>query len=282
MTTHLSLLPNELDLKYCLEYEKAAVSQSIVLRPAPFDVLSGQGRKNQAHPGNMRYNELLSMGERKFLVSDDRHEKQGIVYNIIREIHAKGRFLVYEPLTKTWHLMKEDDVYAKVSQALRYRRRLMMKLHRSERRILSESISNMGFSQKKHTNGSKIAAALQSSPVTTLETRFIENEGMESSLPETCRSNQDFEFMPLSTGASSDKDWDPVPLESMNRFHFKSSRRMTASAFMAPLEESVEEIFSEPKPFTRLELSHVLEAALTESDQFVGGGSTAYKSVSFF
>lgn len=87
------------------------------------DVLSGQGRANQMHAGNLRYNTLLKDAEGRFIKAMSRKQKQKVVQEVIDEVRSKGNFLRFDQAQKTWYVMSGEDVVAKVAQALRYRRR---------------------------------------------------------------------------------------------------------------------------------------------------------------
>ena len=234
------------DLDY-LKYEDSAAPHSE--DPSRFDVLSGQGRKTQSHPGNIRYAELLSQSERKFLLSDDRHEKQGIVYGIIREIHVKGRFLFYDHLSKSWCLMKDEEVYDKVSQALRYRKRMIMK-SMDNVRSRNTSVCGIGHIFEKQCT--------KSGPLTI---QFQGKLSRSSSRFSLCGTHGFY--------ANTKAEIDPVPLDAIDaccKGYSGSNSSPNSSRFS--LEDSVEEIFSEPRLFTRSELAQVLEAALDESERY--------------
>lgn len=111
--------------------QKEAESQAKKL-PSEFDVLCGQGRRNQAHAGNLRYGNLLSALEPAYLAAASNSEKHRIVRRVIDEIRSTGEFVAYDKKAARWHPVKDDDVVVKVAQALRYRKRLFKNMTKRE------------------------------------------------------------------------------------------------------------------------------------------------------
>ena len=218
------------------------------MQPSRCDVLSGQGRKNHTHPGNIRYCELLDAGERKFLLTDNRLEKQMIVRDIIHEIRSKGEFLVYNPRDKTWRVMNNEDVYAKVSQALRYRKRLVV---------------------KSHPEQSKTSQSAPSLLVAT-ETSQARREIGRTEQQALMRGRVSRHRSPLSNNEIfSPPDLEPTPIEDLAFPIFPRKKHFASRFSPFSLEQNINDIFADPKPFTKQELAQVLEMALNESSQLL-------------
>ena len=197
-------------------------------QPSEFDVLCGQGRRNQAHPGNVRYAYLLSILEPKYLASNSNSEKNRMAWRIIKEIRSRGDFLVYDKQAKRWHPVKDDEVLVKVSQALRYRKRQFKKAR----------------THTKSSHGEDIFKSLGSHRMDC--GRMIPAEPGIFSAEIEPTPLQDMIIQPYVSPCE-------VP-------------RGVSSTCVSPLTQRVFDIFDHSTPFTRQELSDVLTSALNEPE----------------
>lgn len=146
-----------------------------MITPESDDVLSGQGRSNQSHPGNLRYHEILDRAEKEFVKTKCRTKKQKIAQDAIEEVQTKGRFLKFDHVRREWSPLSESEVYAKVSQALRYRRRIVMgqnplkvqAKYPSIEDVLSKRMINkwQGFDSLRRINAIEAFDDLMGSPI---------------------------------------------------------------------------------------------------------------------
>lgn len=99
-----------------------------ISKPERFDVLLGRGQAHKNHPGNRRLNMLVDIRFKEYDASNSRKDKTQITSDIVHQITEcgteKGRFLRLCPLNKVWFEVDEETARLKVSQSLRYERRL--------------------------------------------------------------------------------------------------------------------------------------------------------------
>lgn len=100
-----------------------ADTQEKILVPGKYDVICGRGKLSQNHLGNKRYLSIIAMYKKKYKnVSTTKNEKTRLslhIVSVIRDSTPPGRFLKFNPNSRTWYDV--GDIYAreKVSHALR-------------------------------------------------------------------------------------------------------------------------------------------------------------------
>jgi hypothetical protein len=87
---------------------------------SPYDVLCGRSSESFGHEGNRRFREIVRQHRDMYREATRRSDKNAITRAVIGEIHdIGGRFLRLDARGKRWLTLESDEVYEKVSHALR-------------------------------------------------------------------------------------------------------------------------------------------------------------------
>jgi len=84
------------------------------------DVLSGRGAMTNAHPGNIRYRQLIEDYKPEYAALTSKHKKCAFTVRIMEEIKGYGgRFLTKACVKGPWVVKKPNAARKKISQSLR-------------------------------------------------------------------------------------------------------------------------------------------------------------------
>lgn len=112
----------------------------ILSTPSEFDVLCGRDKQSFGHPGNQRFREIVQQQRDVYQQARKRADKNAITKRVIGMILEKGIFL---KLVKGggWTPLDDDEVYEKVSHALRGAKSLGKKGEKRDQRRKSSKLS---------------------------------------------------------------------------------------------------------------------------------------------
>lgn len=86
----------------------------------PFDVLLGRDKTSHGNAGNKHFRKLVQKHRDEYQWAPMRKQKSKITRTVIESITSRGgRFLRYDPTTKTYEPISTVDCHEKVSHALR-------------------------------------------------------------------------------------------------------------------------------------------------------------------
>lgn len=112
-------------LKSRRHQEDSSSSDTIIVVPCRFDILSGRGKPIQEHFGNLRFHALLDYYQQAYERSK-KFDKMEIAQRILQTVHDySGRFLKQEGAG--WSVVDDLVAREKVSHAFRTRRTMLAK-----------------------------------------------------------------------------------------------------------------------------------------------------------
>ncbi|KAL7580347.1 hypothetical protein ACA910_004377 [Epithemia clementina (nom. ined.)] len=95
---------------------------SMILSPGPFDVLLGRGKGSYESEGNLRFQRVIYDALPRYALAKKKQDKTRISQDILALVKINGgKFLVHKG--KLLCVASDEQARAKVSQALRHRRR---------------------------------------------------------------------------------------------------------------------------------------------------------------
>lgn len=118
------------------ELEDSSVSTSCSVAPAkagavavatPNDIIVGSRGTHHSGPGNDKFNRIIDSFIPKYNRASTKADKGKIFLEIFETVSSFGRFLCHDPKTGLHHEVGEYAAKEKISHALRYRRKRMMK-----------------------------------------------------------------------------------------------------------------------------------------------------------
>jgi hypothetical protein len=89
--------------------------------PGPNDIICGRG-KNSSHPGNIRFNELVSSKKAAYQQAPSREEKTKITLDILQQLQNESCRFVLKDETNVWSVVHETYAKEKISHSLRCKR----------------------------------------------------------------------------------------------------------------------------------------------------------------
>ena len=90
--------------------------------PGPLDVLFGREKARQLHPGNIRYQDIITTNLQLYNVTPTKKEKTRLAQRLVEKIKVSGgRFLRLE--SGGWVVVDDDAARDKVTTAFRSRRK---------------------------------------------------------------------------------------------------------------------------------------------------------------
>ena len=93
----------------------------------PNDIIVGSRGTHHSGPGNVRFNKIIDSFIPKYNRASTKADKGKIFLEIFEAVSSFGRFLCHDPKTGLHHEVGEYAAKEKISHALRYRRKRMMK-----------------------------------------------------------------------------------------------------------------------------------------------------------
>ena len=93
-----------------------------ILEPSANDVLSGRGKGNEKHSGNIRYRAIIKRRQIEYnqlAKTRDKNIVAKMVFQEIQSLNPPGRFLTQTKDCHLWYHQDEESVMLKIKQALR-------------------------------------------------------------------------------------------------------------------------------------------------------------------
>lgn len=121
-----------------------------VARATPNDIIVGSRGTHHSGPGNDRFNRIIDSFIPKYNKASTKAEKGKIFLEIFETVSAFGRFLCHDPKSGEHHELGEYAAKEKISHALRYRRKRMMKEKRLQKSPTYGIASSLGQLLRVH------------------------------------------------------------------------------------------------------------------------------------